>query len=434
MDKKKKLYAIGIGGIGVSGLVRYYLSENWEVSGSDSTDSELIRALKDEWCDVIIWSDDTRISDDIDLVIYTDAIPDTQAELTQAKKLWIKTLKYNLALAEIVNSHKLIAVTGTHGKSTTSSMISGILKNSEENFKSIVGTLLKEFAWKNYYGRGEKNYFIIEACEHKEHFLAYKPTVWVITNIEYDHADYFKTPDDYVKAFEKFINNIIPWGFCILDSHDTNSKKLIWIRNDISYIDTRDFEFPEIVMHVPGAHILYDAKLAYIVGHMVWIPDYSILESLENYSGVWRRMERIWVTDNWNILMSDYWHHPTEILTTLSALRSWYPDKKLFVIFQPHQYSRTIELLDGFKTCFRDADTLIIPDIYESRDTDENKAAMNTEILVKNIEHNNIHDGNGMKNTLNMIEKYDWENPNSSIILLLWAGNIDNLRYKIKTS
>jgi len=448
--KQQKLYAIGIGWIWVSGLARYYLWENWHVSGSDSTDSELIHTLKDEWCDITIWSDDSRITTDMDLIIHTEAIPESQKELQKAKELWIKTLKYNDALAEVVNSHKLIAVSWTHGKSTTSSMISQIFKQSSEDFKSIVGTLLKEFDGKNYFWRWKQNYFVIEACEHKEHFLAYKPTIGVITNIEYDHADYFKTPTDYVNAFEKFIENILPWGFCVINGDDTNCKKLIWKRKDIHYIlvnhdyyttifsneseESNKDLFPELVLHIPGEHILFDAKLAYIVSQMGWIPEIIALESLEDYSGVWRRMEKIWVTKNKNILMSDYAHHPTEILTTLDAIKSWYPNKKLFVVFQPHQYSRTIELLDGFKTCFSNANMLVIPNIYESRDTDENKAKMSVEILINSIEHDNVIDGDWMKNTLNLIKKYDTECPDSSIIVLLWAWNVDNLRYKIKTS
>jgi len=449
MNKKKKLYAIGIGGIGVSGLTRYYLSQGWEVSGSDSTNSELIESLISEWCDIIIWSSQDRISDEIDLVIYTEAIPSSQWELLQAQKLWIKTLKYNLALAEVVNTHKLIAVTGTHGKSTTSSMVSKILLDSEEDFKSIVGTLLQEFDKKNYFGRGESSYFVIEACEHKEHFLAYKPSVGVITNIEYDHADYFKTPQDYVDAFEKFINNILPGGFCIINADDTNCKSLIWKRPDIHYILVRAETFstifpweniesnietyPEIVMQVPWKHILFDAKISYIVSHMIGVPEITSLESLESYRGVWRRMERLWTTKHGNILISDYGHHPTEIRTTLSAIKAWYRDKRLYVVFQPHQYSRTIELLDGFTTCFVDADTVVIPDIYESRDSDENKVAMNTDILVQSINHDNVINGEWLENTSELINTYDSKNPHSSVILLLWAGSVDTLRYKIKT-
>jgi len=450
MKSQKYIYLIGIWWIWVSALARYYLSQNCFVSGSDSTDSELIASLSAEWCDIIIWENSDRITQDIDLVIHTEAIPMQHSELEKAQKQGIKTLKYNQALAEVVNKSKLIAVTGTHGKSTTTSMISQVLKNSDEDFSAIIGTLLKEFDGKNFFTRWKNNYFAIEACEHKEHFLAYKPSLWIITNIEYDHADYFKTPQDYIDAFEKFISNILPWWFCVINWDDINCQKLIWLRKDIHYIIARrdNFstifpnethesnieEYPEIIVHIPGEHILFDAKLAYIVSHMIGIPELVALETLEEYSWVWRRMEQIGKTTHGNILMSDYAHHPTEILTTLSALKTWFPDKKLYVIFQPHQYSRTIELIEWFKTCFSDADTLIIPDIYESRDSDENKAIMNTKILVESIQHSNVSDWEWMKNTLKGINHYDMNNPSSSILLLLWAWNIDNLRYKIKTS
>jgi UDP-N-acetylmuramate--alanine ligase len=466
MNQAKKVYLIGIGGIGVSALARYYKSEGWEVFWSDNTRSELISKLQSEWCDIIIWSDQFRMSAEIDLVIYSEAVPVTQGELVRALELKIKTRKYNDALWEVVNSHKLIAVTGTHGKSTTTSMISQILKNSWEDFKAIIWTLLKEFDGKNFYSSKHSSllnplplqekvattnsYFAIEACEYKEHFLAYKPSLAVIINIEYDHADYFKTPRDYIRAYEKFIENIIPGWFCVINGEDENCKNLIWKRKDIHYIVIKNESFstifpgdihesniehyPDIVMNVPGEHILFDAKIAYVVSHMVWITEISALETLEEYSWVWRRMEKIGLTQSWNILMSDYGHHPTEVATTLAALKSWYPDKKLFVVFQPHQYSRTIELLEGFKICFLDADTLIIPDIYESRDSEENKAKMNSEIFVEALQHQNKMNGEWLENSLALIERYDSENPDSSIILLLGAGNIDNLRYKIKTS
>ncbi len=442
MNTKKKVYFVGIGGIGVSALARYYLSQDWEVFGSDSTKSEIISSLESEWCHIIIWSDMTRITQDIELLIYSEAVPKTQEELQRAQELSIKTLKYNQALWEIANKQKLIAVSGTHGKSTTTSMIAQVLKNSQEDFIAIVGTLLKEFDGKNFFSRWERNYFIIEACEYKEHFLAYKPFVSIITNIEYDHADYFKTPEKYIKAYEKFIDNILPGGFCILNGNDRNCKKLIWKRKDIHYIKVYEdfFEasgekiyFPEIIIHIPGNHILFDAKLAYIVSHMIGIDDKTILETFEDYCWVWRRMEKIGITQNRNILMSDYGHHPTEILSTLSALKSGYPHKKRFVVFQPHQYSRTIELLEDFKSCFIDADTLIVPDIYESRDSDEDKSKMNSKIFTDTLKHPNKIDGQWWKNTLRLILDYDKKNPNSSIILLLGAGDIDNLRHKIKT-
>jgi UDP-N-acetylmuramate--alanine ligase len=184
-------------------------------------------------------------------------------------------------------------------------------------------------------------------------------------------------------------------------------------------------------MKIPWEHILFDAKLAYVVWIMVWVHEYKILDALENYSWVWRRMEIIGKTPNWNTLISDYGHHPTEIKLTLKALKennNW----KLLTIFQPHQYNRTLELLEDFKTCFLYTDKLIVPNIYESRDSEEDKKKINSKIFVEKINHPNKIDWENFEKTLELINDFDKKNTNS-IILLMWAGNIDNLRQKIKT-
>ncbi len=439
----KKIYLIGIWGIGVSAIARYYLAEGWDVFGSDKTNSILIEALESEGCDIIIGEDAERITPDIDLVVYTEAIPKIQSELVRVWELWINSLPYNKALWHIANDSKLIAIAGTHGKSTTTSLSSIILKDSDLSFSAVVGTILKEFGGKNFYHQ-EKNkaehHFAIEACEYKRHFLEYKPFIGIITNIELDHLDYYSWEDDYVDAFKSFVENILPGGYVILNWDDKNCQKLIWLRDDLTYIEvtqagyTKAWEqtpFPDIPMQIPGDHILFDAKLVYVAGTLLWLSEEPILSSLGSYAWVWRRMEIIWATENENIIMSDYGHHPTEIEVTTKALQEWYPDKKLFVVFQPHQYSRTLELLDGFKNCFSHCDTVIIPNIYESRDSEEDMAKIDTQKLVDMIHHDDIYNGKGLENTLKMIQDYDKKNPASSIILLLWAGNVDDLRFKL---
>ncbi len=452
MNKKQKIYCIGIGGIGVSALARYYLSAWYEVFGSDMHESELISKLIAEWCDILIGTNSEKIDSNFEKVIYSEAVPKNNEELLKAKELWISCQKYSEALGEVVNEYNLITVSGTHGKSTTTSMIAQIMKYSGEDFKAIIWTLLKELDGKNFYSHWEAWFFVIEACEYKEHFLSYKPLLAVITNIEYDHADYFKTPHDYVKAYEKFIANIRVWGFCILSGEEENSKKLVGQRNDIHYIEVfqnnfklhpatwnnehevQVIDFPEIVLHIPWTHILYDAKLAYIVSHMIWVSDKLVLESLENYSGVWRRMEKIWKTIHNNLLISDYGHHPTEVQVTLKSLKEANPQKEIICIFQPHQYSRTIELLDWFTQSFHNCDTLIVPNIYESRDSEEDKKNMSAEKFLKSIQHPNSILWNGLENTKKIIEKIDRENEDSCIFILLWAWDVDTLRYQIKTT
>lgn len=179
--------------------------------------------------------------------------------------------------------------------------------------------------------------------------------------------------------------------------------------------------FPDMNLQVPGNHLLFDAKLAFVVGKLVGLDDEYIVQKLESYTGCWRRSEIIRTTSNGNILMSDYGHHPTEIRLTLEAIHDKYPNKKLLVAFQPHQHSRTRELLEGFVTAFDSVDTLIIPDIYFSRDSDEDVAYMTTERFVDALKDRYLftENGNGLENTLELIKKYDKENPDSSVIVLL---------------
>ncbi|MFA5916752.1 MAG: Mur ligase family protein [Candidatus Gracilibacteria bacterium] len=470
----KKVYFIGIGGIGISAVARYYNENGWQVFGSDKYGSELVETLKKEGMDIIIGEDEKRITSEFDLVIYTEAIPNIQEEIIKSRGLGIKTISYPESLASIANEKKLIAISGSHGKSTTTSMISIMLKNTDLNFTSIIGTLLKEFGNKNFYNRHSElvsesiiqdittkqsikdpeinsgghsfNYFVIEACEYKRAFINYTPFIGIITNIDLDHLDYYNDLEDYESAFKTFLDNIKSGGYALLNANCTSSMKLFNLRNDINYIIINNdnyliahidgkketINFPKISLQIPGKHIEFDAKIAFAVGKILNLEDKDIINSLENYTGVWRRSEIIGTTDNGNILMSDYGHHPTEITLTLDALKQKNIDKKLFVVFQPHQYNRTLNLIEGFKDCFSSADTLIIPDIYESRDSFEDKEKINSEKLIELINHPNKFDGNGFENTLKSILDYDTKNPNSSIILLLGAGNVDDLRYKIK--
>lgn len=437
----KKIYVIWIWWIWVSGVARYY-NENWyQVYWSDKTWSELINTLKKEWINIIIWEDDARIDKSFEKIIYTEAIPKNQVELQKALKLWIKTISYPEALAEIANKKKLITIAWTHWKSTTTSMISLMLKNSKKNVNALVGSLLKEFDWKNVYF-SESQYFVLEACEYKRSFLVYKPYIWVITNIDLDHLDYYKDLKDYIFAFEEYANNIVSWGYLVINWNCKNSLSLLNKRNDINYIivydykyilDWKEFLLPNFDLKIPGSHIEFDAKLAFVVGKIIWLQDEEIKNSLEKYNGIWRRSEVIGTTKNWNILISDYWHHPTEISLNLWALKNKYLERKIVTIFQPHQYNRTLELLEDFKNCFGDTDMLIIPDIYESRDTEEDKAKINAEKLVEYINHPNKIFWNWLKNTLNLIKKLDRENHWKLVIILQWAWNVDDLRYKIET-
>lgn len=280
-----------------------------------------------------------------------------------------------------------------------------VLKNSEKGGSAIVGTQVPALGGTNYHADVSEN-FVIEACEYKRSFLNYHPFITIITNIDLDHLDYYKDLPDYISAFQSIVDQTS--GFVIISADDENSKKLqipqekkIIVGDSIIYsakvefldsnetfFEEKNMNIPEFSLQIPGNHILQDAKLVYTACRLLGISDEEIIPNLNSYSGSWRRSEIIRTTKNGNLLMSDYGHHPSEIIPTLRAIKGKYPDKKLFVIFQPHQYSRTRELLPLFSTAFDSADELLIPNIYFSRDKKEDVEWMTTEKLVSEIQKN----------------------------------------------
>ena len=267
---------------------------------------------------------------------------------------------------------------------------------------AIIGTQVPQLGNTNFYSEAHTENFVIEACEYKRSFLQYRPYITVITNIDLDHLDYYKNLEDYISAFQSIVDQTS--GFVIISADDENSQKLsipdekkIIVGSEVTYFPRveemccgekkiytveKTMPIPDMHLQVPGDHLLQDARLAYTVGRLLGMKDDIIVSKLESYRGSWRRSEIIRVTDHGNILMSDYGHHPNEIRPTLKAIKNKYPDKKLFVAFQPHQYSRTRELLSEFAISFADADTLVIPDIYFSRDKKEDVEWMTVDRLV----------------------------------------------------
>lgn len=484
-EKQKHLHVIGIGGIGVSALARYYKYLGYTVSGSDGADSAFLYTLRGEGFEIHIGHDAKNLPDTTDLVIYSEAIitkPDltpaeqiySNPELKKASDLGITHLSYPVALGQVFDTKQGIAVTGSHGKSTTTAMTTLMLANEYKDNPTIeipddgafsymptapgcfaiIGTQVPQLGNSNFYSEIQAENFVIEACEYKRSFLKYHPYITVITNIDLDHLDYYKSLEDYISAFQSIVDQTR--GFVIVSADDENSKKLqipdekkIIVGNGkVVYFprveerkgDTlevytveKSLPLPDLHLQVPGSHLEQDAYLAYTVGKLLGMTDDIIVPKLESYKGSWRRSEIVRMTKNGNILMSDYGHHPSEIRPTLKAIKEKYRDKKLFVVFQPHQYSRTRELLSEFGSAFGDADELILPDIYFSRDKKEDVEWMTTERLVSEIakHHARVTHGNGLENTAKLMRAFDEAHPNSSVILLLWAGNVDSLRNEI---
>jgi UDP-N-acetylmuramate--alanine ligase len=313
----------------------------------------------------------------------------------------IKTRSYPQALADITNSKQQIAVAGSHGKSSTTSLIGVMMQSSSIGGSTIVGTQLPQFGGSNYHHDTRSEWFAIEACEYKRHFLEYTPEITVITNIDVDHLDYYRDSADYLSAFVSLVGRTKQ--AIVLSALDSGCRDLYaavepiererltwyWVGMESYSLEATsqaaNKPLPHLHLQVPGEHLRLDGNLAFVVGQIMGIPEVECIQGLESYTGSWRRSEVVGQTKYGNTVISDYGHHPSEIIPTLQALRERYADKRLVVIFQPHQHSRTRQLLSSFATAFGDADELIIPNIYASRDTAEDTEWMTVERLIETI-------------------------------------------------
>ncbi len=396
------IHFLGIGGIGVSALARYYLAKGHEVSGSDLASSEITQALEKLGAKIFIGQEDIKnISKNFDLIIYSPAVT--------VRRQTSNILSYPEALGELTKNHFTIAVSGTHGKSTTTAMVSLILIKAGFDPTVIIGTKLKEFGDSNFRA-GKSDYLIIEADEHMASFLNYWPKMIVLTNVEADHLDYYKNLKNIKKAFKKFTSHLPKDGILIKNSKFKSQNLKLKIKN---------------ILKVPGEHNVANALAALTCARTLKIPDKISFKALSEYKGAWRRFEIVQTKPF--VLISDYGHNPTKAMAGMKAAREKYPNKKIWCVYQPHQYQRTYYLFKDFVRVFRKApvDKLIITDIYDvaGREEKEIKNKINSEKLVKAINKKNViylpKDDilNYLKNNLK----------NGQVLIIMGAGDIYNL-------
>lgn len=373
-----KVHLIGIGGIGVSALAQYYLSKGHQISGSDLVASEITDFLKNKGIKIKIGQVGKNIEKDIDLVIYSPAVKKNNPEYKKAKKLGIKLQSYPEALGDMTREYHTIAVAGAHGKSTTTTMIALILVKAGLDPTVIVGTKVKEFGNSNFRA-GKSKLLVIEACEYDSSFLHYSPKVIVVTNIDKEHLDYFKTFANVKKAFRDFIKKLPPDGRLIENKSDENLR--VKLRK---------------ILKVPGEHNVSNALQALEAARSLDIPDDISISALSEFKGTWRRFEikKGKAGDKKITVVSDYGHHPNEILATLKAARDKYPGKRIWCVFQPHQHQRTHYLFNDFIKAFLRApvDEVIITDIYDVAGREERGISKRTSSkkLVEKIKRDNV--------------------------------------------
>jgi len=393
-DMPIHVHFIGIGGISMSGLAKILLSKNFTVSGSDSNASALTDELSADGCKISIPQAADNITNDIDLVVYTAAIHPDNPEFVAAKDANLPLLTRAELLGQIMTTYNnAINVAGTHGKTTTTSMVSEILLAADTNPTISVGGILNSIGGNTRVGG--KEYFVAEACEYTNSFLSFNPTINIILNVKEDHLDFFKDIDDIRHSFKLFTERLPKDGTLIIntdiDDYDYFSKdsdcEVITFGSDPekSQYSAKDITFDEfgccsytllidkaevstIQLGVPGIHNVYNSLSAIATAMKLGIDLEHIKAGLLNYHGTNRRFEKKGVLNGVTIV-DDYAHHPDEIRATLGSA-SHYPHKTAWVVFQPHTYSRTKLLLDEFAAALAEADKVVLAKIYASRETD----------------------------------------------------------------
>jgi len=389
-EKKLHIHFIGIGGSGMSGLASILLDSGYKISGSDIVTSKITKRLADKGAIIFIGHNENNV-EKADLVVISSAIHESNPEIKGARNRKITMIKRAEMLARIMDNKYGIAIAGTHGKSTTASMISLLLEKSGFDPTVVVGGELNNF--KNNAKLGKGNHIVVEADESDGSFLELNPQMAIVTNIEDDHLDHYGNLENILKDFKRFIDKVPDNGRIILCRDCDNVKGLVaqYGRHYVSYgifteadLMAKDIELDkfsskskiywqgeklgELYLKVAGYHNVLNALAAIAVGRELGISFKEMTEILETFQGVHRRMEIIANLGDKILILDDYAHHPTEVKATLSALRGSWQNRRIIAVFQPHRYSRTKFLAEKFGKAFFDADYVVINDIYSANE------------------------------------------------------------------
>jgi UDP-N-acetylmuramate--alanine ligase len=393
MESVKSIYFIGIGGARLNALAKLYADRGYRISGSDRQESKATKELIARGIPVTYGHDPADIGD-VDLVVYTNAVGDENPQLLSAKQRGIPVLEGSQLLGRLMDEvGDGIAVSGTHGKTTTTSMLALILTKAGVDPTVLIGGDLSAIGGNH--RTGHSPYIVVEACEFRRSFLQLAPKMMVVTNVDWDHPDCFPTPEAVVEVFRQFIAKLPEDGFLVLNGDDPHTPELRNVNKapimtfgfntscDLRAINlTPDTEelgsrfqlvFGEgnpidFVLHVPGRHNVYNAMAAVAIARQLGVDPRVAAEILREFRGVRRRFEIKGQTDG-ILVVDDYAHHPAAVATTLAAARNHF-NGRIWCVFQPHLYSRTRYLLDEFSKAFTHCDILILDDIYAAREKD----------------------------------------------------------------
>ncbi|MBI3573493.1 UDP-N-acetylmuramate--L-alanine ligase [Candidatus Kaiserbacteria bacterium] len=356
---------IGIGGIGMSALAQLYKTEGHTVSGSDREKSPTTELLEKKGIKVFLEQKTENVPKDAKLVVYSDAVWDDNPERIRVKELGLRQVSYFKALGEASKGKYTIAVTGTHGKTTTTAMLAKILKDAGKEPTGIVGSLVSEFG--SNFIEGKENLFVVEGCEYKDHVLKLSPTILVLTNVEWDHTDWFPSLTALQEMFGKAAAALPKEGTLVTNTSEPNVAPIL-AQTKCRVLDYTKENVPELKLI--GEFNKMNARAAAAAARAAFpdIPEAVIQKSLAEFNGTWRRFEKKGETKEGVLVYDDYAHHPTAIQKTLAAAREKFADKKIIVAFHPHLYTRTRDLMEEFAGAFEGADEVLVAPIYAARE------------------------------------------------------------------
>ncbi|MCK5095849.1 MAG: UDP-N-acetylmuramate--L-alanine ligase [Candidatus Pacebacteria bacterium] len=450
IENIKKVHCIGIGGIGVSAVARFFHTKGANVSGSDVGLSEQLHELKKKGICVYGSHDPQNVPKDADIVVYSPAVPDDNVEMQAAKEYGILNLSYPEILGRITEHFTSIAVSGTNGKTTTTALLGKMLESGGKDPTVIIGGRVA--GWDNNLRVGESDLFVVEGCEYKRSMLNLQPYMILLTNIEEDHLDYYKDIDDILDAFTDYVSKLtednvlvynnddeyvrdiskntvartIPFG--MEDGAGIRAKNVVVEDGKQSFtLEVYGEERGILTTHIPGTFNIYNILAALTAALDMGVSFEEIKKSLDSFKGMWRRFEKVGEYEN-AIVISDYAHHPTAIRGTIKAAREFFPDKKILAVFQPHHEDRTIKLFDDFVESFADADETIIAEIYHVQGREEKESKISSKDLVKAVEDRGGVDmvsyAKDLETTEKMIRK---KAKDYNVILIMGAGDIDSV-------
>jgi UDP-N-acetylmuramate--alanine ligase len=386
---------IGIGGTGLSAIAKVLLERGEKVSGSDQQKSPTTESIRKAGAKVFIGHKAKNIRG-ADVVVRSSAVQEENPEVIAARDAGIPVLKRRDYFKNFLDERYTIAVSGSHGKTTTTSMIAWILSVLNMRPGFIVGGVVQNLSTNA--SAGASDFFAIEADEYDYMFWGLTPEIAVVTNVEHDHPDCFPTPKSFEEAFEGFVDRIAPEGTLVANLDDPGARKLLDYalqqgRKVVSYsLGNRDADYraeslkpergagyhfemkrngePEAVvsLQVPGEHNVSNALAALVVVDLLGLNLREAAEALKEFVGSGRRFDEIGEVGG-VVVVDDYGHHPTEIRSTLAAARARYPDRRIWAVWQPHTYTRTQQLLPDFGKAFKDADRVIVTKVYAARET-----------------------------------------------------------------